>query len=383
MIIIEEILVANSVGLLVLIVYMLSRIEIKKERHLSEKIFDAMVWITFFALIAETITFLIDGKPGAFVHFLQYATNTYLFLASSGIGILWILFVDLRIFHSITRIKKWIKFLIIPYSILILLLIFDFFGANLIFSVNEENVYMRGHLVSLSFIYVFLSFLTSLILAIRAVRKKGHIRFFPVHYFIIPSLLGTIIQGMFYGLSIGWLCTSVALLFVQLHVANQNTYVDELSGLYNRKYFGWLVEKLTNGKKNRFIGAIMIDIDQFKSINDKFGHSVGDDAIKSIGKLLSNVSTSDIIAFRIGGDEFIVLHLNGNETDIKKLRQMINEQIKEFNETSKKPYSFSISMGCSTCYTDGTSLDSFFHQLDRKMYEEKTPSDSNSCKKAA
>ena len=108
MIIIEEILVANSVGLLVLIVYMLSRIEIKKERHLSEKIFDAMVWITFFALIAETITFLIDGKPGAFVHFLQYATNTYLFLASSGIGILWILFVDLD-FHSI-RIKNGLNF---------------------------------------------------------------------------------------------------------------------------------------------------------------------------------------------------------------------------------------------------------------------------------
>lgn len=269
MIVIEEILVANSIGLLVLIVYMLSRVEIKKERHLSEKIFDAMVWITFFALIAETLTFLIDGEKGAFVHFLQYATNAYLFLASSGVGILWILFVDIRIFRSITRIKKWVKVLLIPYAVLVLLIILDFFGMRLIFSVNENNVYMRGQLVSLSFIYVFISFFITLILAVFAVKREGHIRFFPVHYFVIPSFLGTIFQGLFYGLSIGWLCTSVALLFIQLHIANQNTYEDELSGLYNRKYFGWMVEKLTSGKKNRFIGAIMIDIDRFKSINDE------------------------------------------------------------------------------------------------------------------
>jgi hypothetical protein len=98
---IEQILVANGVGLLVLLVYMLSRVEIKKERHISSKIFDAMVWIIFFALIAETFTFLIDGQPGKFIHVLQYITNGYLFLASSFVALLWVLFVDVRIFRSI------------------------------------------------------------------------------------------------------------------------------------------------------------------------------------------------------------------------------------------------------------------------------------------
>ncbi len=133
-----------------------------------------------------------------------------------------------------------------------------------------------------------------------------------------------------------------------------------------------MVEKLTSGKKNRFIGAIMIDIDRFKSINDELGHSVGDDAIRSIGKLLSTVSASNTIPFRIGGDEFIVLHIDGGQEDIEALRKTINEQLLEFNETSEKPYKLSVSMGVSTCNTDGTSLDSFFHQLDRKMYEQKS-----------
>jgi diguanylate cyclase (GGDEF)-like protein len=115
----------------------------------------------------------------------------------------------------------------------------------------------------------------------------------------------------------------------------------------------------------------MIDINQFKRINDEWGHSVGDDAIRSIGWLLANISTANITAFRTGGDEFVVLLLDGTEADIEKLRLTINERISEFNETAEKPYKLSVSMGASTTNTSGTSLDLFFHELDRQMYEEK------------
>lgn len=369
--ILEEIIVANAVGLLVLIIYLLSRIEIRKERHLSLKIFDGMVWVIFIALIAETITFLLDKKPGALVNFFQYLTNAYLFLASSCVGILWVLFVDIRIFRSIGRVKRWLKVLIIPYAILVLFIILDLFGMGIIFTITEANQYARGKFVSLSFTFVFICYWITLILAILAVKRNGHIRFFPVHYFVIPSLIGTLVQGIFYGLSVGWSLTSIALLFVQLHISNQNAYEDELSGLYNRKYFVWMVEKLTRSTKNRTIGAIMIDINQFKRINDKWGHSVGDNAIRSIGWLLANISTANITAFRTGGDEFVVLLLDGTEADIEKLRLTINERISEFNETAEKPYKLSVSMGASTTNTSGTSLDLFFHELDRQMYEEK------------
>lgn len=141
MVVLEEILVANSVGLLVLIVSMLSKIEIKKERHLSGRIFDGMMMLTFFALILETATFLLDGKPGTVVHFLQYATNAYLFLASSCVGILWVLFVDIRIFRSINRIKRWVKVLSIPYVALIVLIVCDFFGTGISFqSMNRMYI---------------------------------------------------------------------------------------------------------------------------------------------------------------------------------------------------------------------------------------------------
>lgn len=325
----------------------------------------------FFALILETATFFLDEKPGIVVHILQYAINSYLFLASSCVGLLWVLFVDVRIFRNTTRVKKWFKILIIPYAVLVALIICDWFGTGIIFSINEQNVYVRGKIVILSYVFVCCCYLITLILAVLAVKRNGHIRFFPVHYFVIPSFIGTLVQGLFYGIATGWMCLSIALLFVQLHLANQNAYEDELSGLYNRKYFVWMVEKLTRSKRNRSIGAIMMDIDQFKFINDKFGHSVGDDAIRNLGRILTNVNSDSTTAFRVGGDEFVVLCIDGTKVDIEQLLSTINKQLIEFNETAGKPYTLSLSIGYSTCHTTGTSLDYFFHQLDMLMYEQK------------
>lgn len=349
----------------------MSRVEIKKERSLNKKIFGAMLWIALFGLIAETLTFVIDGMPGEFIHFLQYFTNAYLFLATSLISVLWVIFVDFYIFRSISRIKKWFGHLIVLWLMIAVLIFCDLFGAGFIFSINSENVYMRGSLSFLSFGFVFLCYFLSLVLAILAVKRHGHIRFFPVHYFVLPSLFGTIIQGVFYGLAVGWLCLSVALLFIQLHIAKQIEYEDELSGLYNRKYFGRMVEKLAKSKKKRYVSAILIDIDNFKNINDMFGHSTGDEVIRSMGKVLTYINNENTLAFRVGGDEFIVLHVGGQEDDINQLRLLIEQEINEFNESEENLYKLSVSMGLSTCKTECTNLDSFFHELDLKMYEEK------------
>ena len=75
MINIQEIIIVNVAGLLVLTLSRLSRIKIISEKHLDDKLLNIMILITTGALIGETLSFLIDGMPGAFVHVLQYAVN--------------------------------------------------------------------------------------------------------------------------------------------------------------------------------------------------------------------------------------------------------------------------------------------------------------------
>ena len=106
MINIQEIVIVNAAGIINLIVLLLSRYDKRKVKHFSDRLFNVMIAVTFIALIAETISFIIDGKQGVIVRILQYVLNGYLFLASSGVGMVWVIYVYLRIFRNWNLRKK-------------------------------------------------------------------------------------------------------------------------------------------------------------------------------------------------------------------------------------------------------------------------------------
>lgn len=372
MINIEEIVIVNTAGILVLVLSWLSRSGHIREKHASDYLFNTMIGITLGALAAETLSFMIDGIPGMTVRFLQYLLNAYLFLASCGVGMLWVLYVDYRIYHSIKRILKRCFLVAIPYALIVVLVICDLFGAGMIFSITEQNVYVRGKLVLLSYAVLFYEYLVSVILSVRAVKKNNHVRFFPILHFVLPCVAGTVIQGMNYGLSMGWFCVSLAFLFVQMQLNNQNAFVDDLSGLYNRKYYHYVIGKMTGVRKNQYVSGIMMDVNDFKSINDQFGHTVGDDAIRNLGRIISSVTTERDMAFRLAGDEFIIISTVKDDGYAEQLMDALMGAVEKFNETSGKPYKLSLAVGHTLCNAMEMDSDRFLHQMDQKMYEAKS-----------
>lgn len=369
---IEEIVIVNAAGVLILVLSLLSRIEITRVKHFDDYLFQTMIGITIGALVAETLTFLLDGKPGGLVHFLQYLLNAYLFLASCGNGMLWVLYVDYRLYHSLKRIRRRLPMVAVPFLLVAVLVICDLFGTGIIFSITEQNVYLRGKMVMLSYLILFYEYCISLALAIFAVKRDRHVRFFPILTFVLLCVAGTVIQGVNYGISTGWFCVSLAFMIVQLHLINQTAFVDELSGLYNRKYYHYVIQKLLDSKKDQKICGIMMDANDFKRINDQLGHTVGDDAIRSIGKLISGVTTERDMAFRLAGDEFIIISTIGNKQYVELLIHTLTENVEKFNENANKPYKLSLAIGYTLCQTSEINSDSFLHQMDLKMYEAKS-----------
>lgn len=369
---IEEILILNSAGVVILALSLLCRVGSTGEKHFDDRVFNWMIGITLGALAAETLTFLVDGRPGSLVRCMQYLLNAYLFLAACSVGALWVLYVDYRIYHSLKRIQKRMLWVVAPPALIAVLIVCDLFGTGFIFSISEENVYCRGSLVMLSYLVLFYEYGVSLILAILAVKRNNHVRFFPILYFVIPCVVGTVVQVLCYGLSVGWFCVGLAFTFVQMQLNNQNAFVDDLSGLYNRKYYHYVIGKLLGSKKNQTIYGIMMDVNDFKSINDRFGHSAGDDAIRSLGRLISEVTTEQDMAFRHAGDEFIIIGAAEDETHVEQLMDALTRKTEHFNETAGKPYKLSLASGYTLCKTAQLDSDSFLHQMDLKMYEAKS-----------
>jgi len=147
---------------------------------------------------------------------------------------------------------------------------------------------------------------------------------------------------------------------------------DRLTGLYNRQYFDKMSKKeFTEAKRNgRPLSVLFIDIDHFKKINDTYGHSVGDDALKVVAQLIkSSCRKSDLVA-RYGGEEIVVILPNTVSADAFRVGRDINRIIAE--QTGKiLGIKITVSIGTATFPADGGGLKKILECADKALYQAK------------
>lgn len=149
---------------------------------------------------------------------------------------------------------------------------------------------------------------------------------------------------------------------------------DELTQLKNRRGFFFLADQLLKiaFRNQTGIYLMYIDLDNFKKVNDSFGHAVGDRVLQVFAHLLEkNYRESDIIA-RIGGDEFVILPVGTLEDEVEIIKERFRRVLAEFNENEEFSFDLSASIGIA-CYDPKApcSLDDLLNQADKSMYEEK------------
>jgi len=148
------------------------------------------------------------------------------------------------------------------------------------------------------------------------------------------------------------------------------SYHDELTGLYNRRYFEDVRQKVD--VPNRFpISVVFADINGLKMTNDIFGHSAGDELIKKAALILARSCREYDIVARVGGDEFCILLPNASEENVT----MILERIKEgFAFARVEAIKCSISLGSDTKRNADKSLDETMANAENAMYKDKITS---------
>lgn len=368
MINIPEILVANGTGAFLVLFLLLYRIRIAQTNQFDEKAYNFMLVITFIATINETLSFIIDARPGFIFQILQYISNTIASASSGIIGYSWCLFVEYHIHRNFKRIKKKSKILAIPLIIAMILLIINLCGTSIIFDISKQNKYTRGPVNFLLYIIVFIYYIESIYTVQKAKNDSILVEFFPIYYFIIPCMIGTMIQGFFFGISTIWLCVAIAFIIVYIEIQISISFIDDLSGLYNRKFMNHYLNKLQNDKIKHVYG-FLLDINEFKSINDTYGHITGDHALIQFGRILQHSIDKDSVAIRMGGDEFVVFANLQSDDDALALKKRIEYNIRQFNIKTDEPFHLYFSIGIAKY--NGNSIDSFLSAMDDSMYKAK------------
>ena len=161
-----------------------------------------------------------------------------------------------------------------------------------------------------------------------------------------------------------------AILQQERRLLESNAYIDPLTNLGNRGGLDRHVEQLWH-KGDPFTCAY-IDIDHLKHCNDRFGHAEGNRYILSICRTLSETMEHDEMLFRIGGDEFVLISLSANETELEQRLERVRAGLIEASSGGKAPMIASFSFGCSRVDPlAGDTRRQMTMDADRKMYRYK------------
>lgn len=158
----------------------------------------------------------------------------------------------------------------------------------------------------------------------------------------------------------------------ELHQEKERQAVtDGLTGIANRRSFGeTLAREFERAKRyEQPLSLVVIDMDFLKVINDSFGHQIGDEAIRQIGRILKQSSRSIDLAARYGGEEFCLLLPN---TEIKMAEQFAERLRRLINDVHiEGPGHISASMGVASYPLHASDPDALFRKADEALYEAK------------
>ena len=149
---------------------------------------------------------------------------------------------------------------------------------------------------------------------------------------------------------------------------------DPLTGVYNRRYFNQVIEQEIE-RSTRYdhpIAFLMLDIDRFKKINDRYGHQVGDEVLQKVAKLLEGQVRGSDIVVRYGGDEFLLLLIETNG-ETETVKQRIIEEVDQWNKANPM-FDFPVTLSIGSAHwspEDERPVEKILAEADRKMYEEK------------
>jgi diguanylate cyclase (GGDEF)-like protein len=337
----------------------------------NERYFILMLLIAMFSFIADIISSF-SSAPDWF--FPLVAASVYAeILLSTALLPIYYRYICTQIIGLDAKLKRNTYLVLLVLTLLCTATVVSTAFHGQIFYFDSDHVYHRGPLL---FVPMSMQFIMMLIIEgfLISQRRKIEVNYYrSLMLFLVAPLIGWVLQLFIFGLPFSLLGITFAALILFTNIQNRNNDKDYLTGAFTRQMLdSYMQHKIDASTNQRSFSAILLDIDDFKSINDRFGHFEGDIALRNAVRVLrDSVGYSDLVA-RYGGDEFCIVLESDDFRVVEDTICRINSNLSDFNRSENKPYRLSFSLGYSVYHVSlGSTAESFFRVIDQKMYEQK------------
>ena len=364
----QSVYVTDLVGIAILVIIMITRGWSLPGRKTESRLMMALLVISMFNCVADIYVFQCDGMPGRGYHTILMIGDTYLYMYNLivGIGIIYLILMHIdRKTKGLHMILFWV--LSVIEMVLLIVNLFE----PIVFEIDSTNTYHRGDyyilFVILGFVLVFYGYTYYMIAKLR----NPSLRYFPVMEFLAPVLIGNIVQMKIYGISLLPISFAVAFASITIALQNECIYIDKLTGVYNRYELDKILKR-RHYRRNEKLIAMMLDLNDFKSINDTYSHEEGDQALITFAKALMEAIGSEGLVIRFAGDEFIILIPVFKPVTIDDYKDRIHRKLDEYNAASGKPYKLSAAIGGRIFDPHTESTSGIVNEIDSMMYKDKS-----------
>ncbi|MDR3602373.1 MAG: diguanylate cyclase [Desulfosporosinus sp.] len=336
------------------------------------KLFINLIRINMTLIVIDILGWVFNGLPGTMNMVYNTGFNMLLYIIVPMAPSLWVIYVKFHVFRNENRIIKVTRVLMALLAVNAVITVTSLY-TGWFFSVDAGNIYHRGDYfwVHAIYCYALIAYSLYFVLINRSLIEKRY--YLSLLLFYLPQTIGTTIQMFYYGVSYNWTGMMLSLLIIYFNIQDRGLNTDYLTGVYNRRQLdGYINEKIRNGTDARSFSAILIDINEFKSINDRFGHETGDEALKDAVSIIRKSLRQDDFVARFGGDEFVIIMDIHKRELLEQTVKRIADNVENFNMESLKPYKINFSMGYDIYDSHSKlKLDDFFNHIDMLMYDNK------------
>ena len=301
----------------------------------------------------------------------KFFWNTVCFALHAFPGYLFSLYADYQLGASEEQLRRNPLPRLVPLLLAEVLVVANLF-VPLLFSVDSNGFYRRESwfLVDTALSYSYLGY--SFIRVVCNRREMDRLLVRPLILFHIIPFVGGAIQVCFYGSGFTLPSFALALLICYVYIQQRQLGTDYLTSACNRLQADKELRERMQGAVVSPFSVLILDINNFKKINDQFGHAVGDGAlIETVQLLQRTLRRSDTLA-RYGGDEFLIISDANTPDSLQQMIERIHQAFSLFNQQADRPYQLNLSIG-QAIYDPASrfSQEQLLAVADSRMYQNK------------